>query len=193
MAKESDIDNEKKVAFAYQLMERKLGALDLAIESVNKKLATLLGFQGVIITLGAGLVFSNQVDGAYLDVFVFGILVMLVSVVLVIKSMFTSEFIDPPYTDVLWNDETLKLSHLDYSNQMVTDMVAAYDSNLPVLNKRGNRLNTTLVVFGIGLVLIAGSLLSYRVWGTNGGSETTQTKQHHRQPNAEERHWWNTV
>src|ERR1035437_9207071 len=133
MAKDSDIDNEKKVTFAYQLMERKLGALDLAIESVNKKLATLLGFQGIIITLGAGLVFSNQVDGIYLDIFAIGIIVMLISVGLVIKSMFTSEFIDPPYTDVLWSDETLKLPYLDYSNQMVTDMVAAYDSNLPVL------------------------------------------------------------
>jgi hypothetical protein len=183
MSRSNKEDTEQKLTYASTLIERKLATLDSSNETLNTKLGSLLGFQGVIVTLGVGLVINTSTHGYYLIPFSLGLFAILISIIGVIWIMSTVEFIDPPYTGVMWSKESLKLEYTDYKNQMISDMVAAYDANVKQLDRRGKNFNRILVIFGVGLILIAASIIA--IGGNSVRSESTKTQYNHRQSRAE--------
>jgi hypothetical protein len=125
--------------------------------SLENKAGVFLGFLSVVIVGIMALV--QQGITFDLDFFTIGFLGLAVTLFLLILSLRTYSFLDPPDLPNFYSKEMLNSKNIDFENKVIADVKKSYENNLIVYNKKAKLYDHSLWLFLLSLILIFLGLL----------------------------------
>jgi hypothetical protein len=126
-------------------------------ESLDSKSGVFLGFLGVIMVGIIALIYEEDIIIG-LNFLTLAILGLITTFFLLIMSLRTQRFIDPPKFDNLHSLAILNGNNLDSKNKIIADIKKAYEDNFSIHNRKADFYDSSLWTFFASIILIFISL-----------------------------------
>lgn len=153
MKKDIRQNSESNLDFAYKIMSRKLEMLMNAHNSLENKTGIFLGFVGIIF--GSIIVLIQQkIDLFGLNIFTVGLFGIFLSLVLLVISLRTRIYFDPPDFSTFYSEDALKKEPIDFKNKIVADMKYCYKLNMKNQEIKSNLYNIAIYCFTISMFFL---------------------------------------
>ena len=163
---EYDMDLEGKLVTAHRVSEGRLAALWSAIDTVDTKTNTILGFASVILILFAGFYsLGNQsLENKALPVIcvLLFIIALVAYIVLLVLSILSYRIRDwsyrPDLNTLIENSKNGKYNKADIEAWIADECESAFSANLILLRNKSKKANGVLYAFAVETVALASGL-----------------------------------
>lgn len=148
-----NIESEKKLALATEVMLKKLEMQQFGHDSIEGKVGVLLGFVATILTILLGFVFAHDTLFG-LNIFTLGLFGCFLTLIYLSLASKTRIYFDPPDFDRFYSEAAFAETSLDIRNGVVADMKESYIRNAKNQDVKSAFYNYALLTLLISLALI---------------------------------------
>lgn len=147
----------QNIAFAYEVMTRKLEAQDRSHDALEAKMGVLLGFFGALAGSGAVVLFNSNLIG--FNLFTLSLVGIYAAFALLIIASLPTTYYSPPGHEDVYSKEALALSVDVTKNQAVANMIAGYRRNEGIQHHKAKLYAMALRIFFVSIFLTFLSLI----------------------------------
>lgn len=147
---DTENNSRENLDFAYQVASRKLDLQVGVHAQLESKAGLFLGF--VTTLLGSTILLLKDSHGLIgSNLFSFGLALQLATAGLLTYALKNRQHFDPPTVKVAYGEDAFSKSHIDYKNQIVSDMFSSYEKNNKNQALKADAVNRALLCFGISI------------------------------------------